>query len=188
MATSGREFGLPPSPINYSDTGGSSIPCAPLPAFATLLLSLASAPAAAAPRPQPIKIAGLVELSGPGATSGTNFNDGVKLAVEGDQRRGRHPGPTRRVHRRRTRSRSRRWRRRWRSKAHRRRRVRGDGTGVLRLDPGQHGGDASGRRSRTSPAAKPTADHAAGQSVHLPHVRSRRPARCPRWRAISRTP
>jgi branched-chain amino acid transport system substrate-binding protein len=31
---------------------------------------------------QPIKIFGLVELSGTGATSGTNFNDGVKLAVK----------------------------------------------------------------------------------------------------------
>jgi branched-chain amino acid transport system substrate-binding protein len=31
---------------------------------------------------QPIKISGLVELSGTGATSGTNFNDGVKLAVK----------------------------------------------------------------------------------------------------------
>ena len=48
--------------------------------LATLLLSLASAPVLA--QPQPIKIAGLVELSGPGATSGTNFNDGVKLAVK----------------------------------------------------------------------------------------------------------
>jgi branched-chain amino acid transport system substrate-binding protein len=31
---------------------------------------------------QTVKIAGLVELSGTGATSGTNFNDGVKLAVK----------------------------------------------------------------------------------------------------------
>jgi branched-chain amino acid transport system substrate-binding protein len=31
---------------------------------------------------QPIKIFGLVELSGTGAVSGTNFNDGVKLAVK----------------------------------------------------------------------------------------------------------
>ena len=31
---------------------------------------------------QPIKIFGLVELSGTGATSGTNFNDGVRLAVK----------------------------------------------------------------------------------------------------------
>jgi branched-chain amino acid transport system substrate-binding protein len=31
---------------------------------------------------QPVKIFGLVELSGTGTTSGTNFNDGVKLAVK----------------------------------------------------------------------------------------------------------
>src|SRR5438067_7824557 len=31
---------------------------------------------------QPVKIVGLVELSGTGTTSGTNFNDGVKLAVK----------------------------------------------------------------------------------------------------------
>src|ERR1700741_3577531 len=31
---------------------------------------------------QPVKIYGLVELSGTGATSGKNFNDGVKLAVK----------------------------------------------------------------------------------------------------------
>ncbi|HVE48488.1 MAG TPA: ABC transporter substrate-binding protein [Casimicrobiaceae bacterium] len=31
---------------------------------------------------QPIKIAGLVELSGTGATSGSNFNDGAKLAAK----------------------------------------------------------------------------------------------------------
>lgn len=31
---------------------------------------------------QPIKVFGLVELSGTGAVSGTNFNDGVKLAVK----------------------------------------------------------------------------------------------------------
>ena len=31
---------------------------------------------------QPIKVFGLVELSGTGATSGTNFNDGVRLAVK----------------------------------------------------------------------------------------------------------
>src|ERR1700704_7044919 len=47
----------------------------------TVLLSLALAhtPATLA---QPVKISGLVELSGTGATSGTNFNDGVKLAVK----------------------------------------------------------------------------------------------------------
>jgi len=48
--------------------------------IASVLLSLVSAPLLA--QTQPIKIAGLVELSGPGATSGTNFNDGVKLAAK----------------------------------------------------------------------------------------------------------
>ena len=31
---------------------------------------------------QPIKIANIVELSGAGATSGTNFKNGVELAVK----------------------------------------------------------------------------------------------------------
>ena len=47
--------------------------------FAVALLAFALAGAAAA---QPIKIYGLVELSGTGATSGTNFDNGVKLAVK----------------------------------------------------------------------------------------------------------
>ena len=45
-----------------------------------LAMGLAALPAAA--QQGPIKIAGLVELSGTGTTSGTNFNDGVKLAVK----------------------------------------------------------------------------------------------------------
>jgi len=47
---------------------------------AALALGVAALPAAA--QQPPIKIAGLVELSGTGTTSGTNFNDGVKLAVK----------------------------------------------------------------------------------------------------------
>ncbi|MEO8847428.1 MAG: ABC transporter substrate-binding protein [Casimicrobiaceae bacterium] len=47
--------------------------------FACLFGLLLAAPLLA--QPQPIKIMGLVELSGTGVTSGTNFNDGVKLAV-----------------------------------------------------------------------------------------------------------
>ena len=43
--------------------------------------ALLALPIAAAAQ-QPIKIVGLVELSGGGVTSGTNFNDGVKLAVK----------------------------------------------------------------------------------------------------------
>src|SRR3982750_900231 len=54
-------------------------------AFTRLALGLAAglAIAAAATAQQgPVQIFGLVELSGPGTTSGTNFNDGVKLAVK----------------------------------------------------------------------------------------------------------
>jgi len=47
----------------------------------TLLVSLALAQPLLAQTPS-VKIFGLVELSGTGATSGTNFNDGVKLAVK----------------------------------------------------------------------------------------------------------
>lgn len=46
--------------------------------FGLTSLSLTAAAAFA----QPIPIAGIAELSGPGATAGTNFNNGVKLAVK----------------------------------------------------------------------------------------------------------
>jgi len=46
---------------------------------AALAVALAMTPVVAQ---QPIKIVGLVELSGTGATSGTNFDNGVKLAVK----------------------------------------------------------------------------------------------------------
>jgi len=49
--------------------------------ISAFLLGLALAQSLLA-QPQPVKIFGLVELSGTGATSGTNFNDGVKLAVK----------------------------------------------------------------------------------------------------------
>jgi branched-chain amino acid transport system substrate-binding protein len=49
--------------------------------IAAFFLSLALAQPLLA-QTQPVKIVGLVELSGTGATSGTNFNDGVKLAVK----------------------------------------------------------------------------------------------------------
>src|ERR1700682_1171322 len=49
--------------------------------IAAFLISLALAQPLLA-QTQPVKIFGLVELSGTGATSGTNFNDGVKLAVK----------------------------------------------------------------------------------------------------------
>src|SRR5437764_12885671 len=49
--------------------------------ISAFLLSLALAHPLFA-QSQALKIAGLVELSGTGTTSGTNFNDGVKLAVK----------------------------------------------------------------------------------------------------------
>jgi branched-chain amino acid transport system substrate-binding protein len=81
---------------------------------AIFLLTLASAQPLLA-QGQPIKITGVVELSGAGATSGTNFNDGVKLAVKEINAAGGILG--RRVdYTAATRSRSRRWRRRSRSR------------------------------------------------------------------------
>lgn len=47
--------------------------------FRPLLIALALASTASLA--QPVKVAGLVELSSPGATAGTNFSHGVKLAV-----------------------------------------------------------------------------------------------------------
>jgi len=49
--------------------------------ISAVLLALGSAQSMLA-QAQAVKIFGLVELSGTGATSGTNFNDGVKLAVK----------------------------------------------------------------------------------------------------------
>ena len=53
----------------------------PIARFFALVLGLALAQPLLA-QTGPIKIAGLMELSGTGTTSGTNFNDGVKLAVK----------------------------------------------------------------------------------------------------------
>jgi len=47
-----------------------------------LLLTAAALCVAAAASAQPIKIANIVELSGAGATSGTNFKNGVELAIK----------------------------------------------------------------------------------------------------------
>lgn len=47
----------------------------------TLFLAAALAAAPLAQAQQSVPVAGLVELSGPGATAGTGFNNGVKLAI-----------------------------------------------------------------------------------------------------------
>lgn len=51
----------------------------PSPLAIAFAAALAAAPAASPA--QPVKIAGLVELSGPGATAGTNFDNGVRIAI-----------------------------------------------------------------------------------------------------------
>src|SRR5499433_664223 len=61
---------------------GGSNPMRFIARIAFLLLSLAAVQPLFAQTGAPIKIVGLVELSGTGTTSGTNFNDGVKLAVK----------------------------------------------------------------------------------------------------------
>ena len=117
---------------------------------------------------QPIKIAGLVELSGTGATAGTNFDNGVKLAVKEINAAGgilgrkieytsydtqTNPGDRQGAG----------------AEGGRRERLRRDGPGVLRLDHGQHGRDAP-RRDSELHRRRGGRDHAAGQPVHLPHV------------------
>jgi branched-chain amino acid transport system substrate-binding protein len=49
-----------------------------------LLIAVAALclPLVAAAQQPPVKFAGLVELSGGGATSGTNFDEGAKLAIK----------------------------------------------------------------------------------------------------------
>jgi branched-chain amino acid transport system substrate-binding protein len=47
-----------------------------------LAAALAIAASAISAQPAPVKFAGIMELSGSGATPGTNFNNGVKLAVK----------------------------------------------------------------------------------------------------------
>ena len=49
--------------------------------FKRAMLAAAVSVVAVAAAAQPVPVVGLVELSGPGATAGTNFNNGVKLAI-----------------------------------------------------------------------------------------------------------
>ena len=117
---------------------------------------------------QAIKIAGLVELSGTGATAGTNFDNGVKLAVKEINAAGgilgrkveytsydtqTQPG----------------YRQGARAEGGRRERLRRHGPGVLGLDHREHGRDAP-REHPELHRRRGRGDHPAGQSAHLPHV------------------
>ncbi|MET0344738.1 MAG: ABC transporter substrate-binding protein, partial [Casimicrobiaceae bacterium] len=48
----------------------------------SMVVAAAAVSAAMAASAQPVQVIGLVELSGAGATAGTNFNNGVKMAVK----------------------------------------------------------------------------------------------------------
>ena len=135
--------------------------------IAALLLGLAPAQPLLA-QSQPVKISGLVELSGTGATSGTNFNDGVKLAVKEINAAGGILGRKVEYTPNDTQSQPQ-VAKALAREGHRRRRLRRDGTGVLRLDHGQHGGDAA-RGDPELHRRRSGRHHTAGQPVHLSHV------------------
>jgi branched-chain amino acid transport system substrate-binding protein len=75
---SARIAGLLPAVLPQHCSNEEETPMRTFVRLAALAVCLAAAPLFA----QPVKIAGLVELSGTGTTSGSNFNDGVKLAIK----------------------------------------------------------------------------------------------------------
>jgi hypothetical protein len=150
---------------------------------AALALALAAGSAAVHAQ-DAIKIVGVYELSGAGASAGTYFKDGVELAVKEINAAGgilgkkivstvadtqTNPGVAKGLA----------------AKACRRRCLRGVRPGVLRLDHGQHGRDAP-RRDPQLHRRRGGRDHEAGQPLRVPHQRSARPARFPRWPSTSR--
>jgi hypothetical protein len=148
------------------------------------LLSLALAQPLLA-QGQPIKIYGLVELSGTGATSGTNFNDGVKLAVKEINDAGGILGRKVEYSASDTQSQPQ-VAKALAVKGDRRWRVRRHGTGVLGLYPRQYGGDEARRDPRTSPAARRRRSRS--RAIRTSSARrSRRRRQCRRSRATCRT-
>ena len=133
---------------------------------ASMALTLSATVAA---QGQPIKIVGLVELSGAGATAGTNFDNGVKLAVKEINAARRHPRPQGRVSRSSTRRRTRASPRRSR----RRRSTRAPTSSWGRCSPARSSSAWPRRKRAEIPnftGGEAARHHAAGQSVHLPHV------------------
>ena len=129
----------------------------------------------------PVPIVGLVELSGTGTTSGTNFDNGVKLAVKEINAAGGILGRKIEYTSGDTQSNPQ-IAKALAQKAVDQKRLRRDGSGVLRLDHRQHGGDEDAPRSPISPAAKRRASRSrAIRTSSARRSRSRR--RCPRSRA-----
>ena len=122
--------------------------------FRTLAAALALAAAPLLAAAQPVPIVGLVELSGGGATVGTNFDNARQAGGQGDQRRRRARRTQDRVHVVRYADQSE-HRQGAGGQGRRLGRLRGDGTGVLRLDHRDRWARRAGPRSPTSSPAKP---------------------------------
>ena len=150
----------------------------------TVAAALAFAGAALAQQP-PIKIAGIVELSGTGATSGTNFDNGVKLAVKEINAAGGILGRKIDYTRADTQSNPQ------IAKALAQKAV--DDDAYVVMGPVFSGSiivsmaETQARRDPQLHRRRGGEHHAAGQSVHLPHVVHADRRRCPRSRATSRT-
>ena len=132
--------------------------------LAAVLAAAAAIPAFA----QPIPIVGLVELSGTGATAGTNFDNGVKLAVKEINAAGGLLGRKIEYVSMDTQSQPN------VAKGLAQKAVDQNAYVVMGpvfsgLDHRQHGGDQA-RRDPELHRRRGGVDHAAGQSVHLPHV------------------
>ena len=142
----------------------------PIAHICAFLLSLALAHPLLA-QTQSVKIFGLVELSGTGTTSGSNFNDGVKLAVKEINAAGGILGRTIEYTANDTQSQPQ-VAKALAVKVYQKRKTEiaeRDGARVLGLDPRQHGrdparGDPQFHRRRSG------RHHAARQPVHLSHV------------------
>ena len=134
-------------------------------------------------KPSPSRSPAWSSCPGTGATSGTNFNDGVKLAVKEINAAGGILGPQDRVHGERHAVAAAGRRRRCAVKAI-------DDSVYVVMGPVFSGSilvsmaETQARRDPELHRRRSGGDHAAGQSVHLPHVVHAERPRCPRWRAI----
>ena len=111
----------------------------------SMVVAATAVSAAMAASAQPVQVIGLVELSGGGATAGTNFNNGDQDRRQGDQRRRRSRGQADRIHGARHADRTPASAKALTTKGDRPESLRRHGPGVLRLDPRQHARNAPRR-------------------------------------------
>ena len=114
-----------------------------------------------------VYIPDVVELSGPGAVSGTNWRDGVALAIDEINAVGRHPGPQDRDRASRHPEQSRHLARAD-PEGSRPRSLCRAGADLFRLGQGQHGADPAGRGAADR-RRRGRRHHPAGQPLGVPH-------------------